>query len=66
MQFILSEEEYKKLIHKDRIKQPVDEFVAAVTKQLKHYGEYGTPGIESPLVTAIKTSLQTLSIKLDL
>jgi hypothetical protein len=70
MQFILSEEEYKKLIHKDRISGPVQEFcgtLEAIVKRHKghdHNNPYSR--LDSEVLKAVVDSLNTLKIKLDL
>jgi hypothetical protein len=79
MQFILSEEEYRKLIHKDRIKQPIEEFkqlinqlVKAKTGEQGGYGQTLPPGYGQTLylhdfeLSKLRDIVQTLCIKLDL
>jgi hypothetical protein len=68
MQFILSEEEYRKLIHKDRIKQPIDEFTEAVGKSMRHFGAgvFGASPAMRHFEDEFRASFQTLKIKLDL
>ncbi len=65
MQFILNEEEYKKLIHKDRIKGPVDEFIKTLNKI---FGPDACNNllIKEEIIAPLKQSIRTLSIKLDL
>lgn len=64
MQYILSEKEYKELIHKDRIRIPLDNFLESVNKMI---------GKQSfnPLMVEVdrykfETELKTLQIKLDI
>jgi len=64
MQFILSEDEYKKLIHKDRIKQPIEEFIKGIQNMIPK--EERTLAYMSPQIQIFRELVQTLSIKLDL
>lgn len=64
MQFILSEEEYKKLIHKDRLKQPIDEFIKSLEKTVRAAAPYSNEGVVD--LQMFKDAIKTLSIKLDL
>jgi len=68
MQFILSEEEYKKLIHKDRIKQPIDEFTEALRKVIKGFGPDTLDRSHAMrcFMDEFASAYQTLKIKLDL
>jgi len=63
MQYILSEEEYSKLIHKDRIRFPIDEFKKSL--QTAYEGSLNKYA-DQFLVNKIKEALTTLNIKLDL
>ncbi len=65
MQFILSEEEYNKLIKKERIKVPIDDFIKSMERALLNKGVYGVDKTD-PFFEDFRTNLQTLRIKLDL
>lgn len=74
MLYILSAREYKDLIHKDRIRQPVKQFEDALRKLMTENSEmiaayYRRPGADPSLVRTlevIKTEITTLLVKLDL
>lgn len=70
MKYLLEENEMANLIHKDRIRMPVDEFLSALEKAVRKnmaflnvvYGH----GEAQQFMKELETAIKTLRIKLDL
>lgn len=66
MQFILEEKEYKDLIHKDRIKLPIDDFCKKAAEIGRKYTISVNDFHYNPAIQEILNELDTLRIKLSL